>query len=110
MSINFSPSIYLAWKLLVTLNATSTDHGDAISIPSQRLMHLVLTIRKWFEDDSSLDDLDSYQRTRVLVEIAKLFINIAKSVKDVSGGQWEFFLERSYEWMTVTILLFSVLI
>ncbi|KAG2223860.1 hypothetical protein INT45_012733, partial [Circinella minor] len=89
-----------AWKLLVTLNATSTDHGDAISIPSQRLMHLVLTIRKWFEDDSSLDDIESYQRTRVLVEIAQLFINIAKSVKDVSGGQWEFFLERSYEWMT----------
>ena len=102
--------IYIAWKLLVTLNATSSDHGDAISIPSQRLMHLVLTIRKWFEDDSSLDDLDSYQRTRILVKIAQLFINIAKSVKDVSGGQWDFFLERSHEWMTVSVLFSFIMI
>ncbi|KAI9263195.1 hypothetical protein BDA99DRAFT_559751 [Phascolomyces articulosus] len=89
-----------AWKLLVLLNATSSHHGDAISIPSQRLMHLVLTIRKWFDDDSSLDDLEYHQRTRVLIQLAQLFINIAKSVKDVSGGQWDFFLERSYEWVT----------
>ncbi|KAI9491003.1 hypothetical protein BDB00DRAFT_940644 [Zychaea mexicana] len=89
-----------AWKLLVLLNATALEHGDAISIPPQRLMHLVLTIRKWFEDDSALDDFELYQRARILVQLAQLFIVIAKSVKDVSGGQWEFFLERSYEWVT----------
>ena len=84
------------------LNATSMKHGNAIDIPPQRLMHLVLTVRKWFDNDYTLDDFTADRRSRIVVQLAQLFINIAKSTRDVSGGQWDFFLERSYEWIAVS--------
>ncbi|KAI8147972.1 hypothetical protein BJV82DRAFT_594115 [Fennellomyces sp. T-0311] len=88
-----------AWNMTVLLNATSMDHGNAIDIPSQRLMHLVLSVRKWFDNDHTLDDFAPERRSHIVTQLTQLFINIAKSVKDVSGGQWDFFLERSYEWL-----------
>ncbi|KAF7727113.1 hypothetical protein EC973_007974 [Apophysomyces ossiformis] len=87
----------LAWELLVLLNASSLKFG-AITIPSQRIMHLLLALRKWFENGSSEDGLSLY-RTQVIVQLAQLFGSLAESIQDISGGQWEFFLERSYEWM-----------
>ncbi|KAI9310568.1 hypothetical protein BX666DRAFT_2004897 [Dichotomocladium elegans] len=87
-----------AWYLVVLLNASSLAFG-AISIPPQRLTHLLLAVRKWFEDDSVVHDFVPSHRMRVLVQLAKLFAHLAESVQDVSGGQWDFFLERSYEWI-----------
>ncbi|ORY91172.1 hypothetical protein BCR43DRAFT_446828 [Syncephalastrum racemosum] len=88
----------VAWNLLVLLNTSSLKFG-AIAIPPQRLMHLLLTVRKWFEE-SSEHDLSEEQRIRVIVQLLQLFIHLAESVQEVSGGQWEFFLERSREWAT----------
>ncbi|KAI7886425.1 hypothetical protein K492DRAFT_140487 [Lichtheimia hyalospora FSU 10163] len=87
-----------AWTLIVLLNASSLKFG-AFAIPSQRLMHLLLTVRKWFDDDSILSDFDPHHRTRITMQLAQLFANLAESTQDVSGGQWQFFLERSYEWI-----------
>lgn len=92
--------LFLAWTLLVLLNASSLKFG-AFAIPSQRLMHLLLTVRKWFDDDSVLSDFDPHHRTRITMQLARLFANLAESTQDVSGGQWQFFLERSYEWIAV---------
>ncbi|KAG0184295.1 hypothetical protein DFQ28_011431, partial [Apophysomyces sp. BC1034] len=85
-----------AWDLLVLLNATALKFGS-IAIPPQRLMHLLLAIKKWFQNGSSEDGLPSL-RTQVTVQLAQLFINLSESVQNVSGGQWEFFLEQAYEW------------
>ncbi|KAI8365943.1 uncharacterized protein BYT42DRAFT_600693 [Radiomyces spectabilis] len=86
-----------AWSYMVLLNATSLKFGG-ISIPPQRLMHLVLSIRKWFEPSSAEDNLSTLQRIRVSVQLAQLCMNIAETIQDVSGGQWDFFLQRCYEW------------
>lgn len=92
--------VLLAWTLIVLLNASSLKFG-AFAIPSQRLMHLLLTVRKWLDNDSVLSEFSPHHRTRITMQLAQLFTNLAESTQDVSGGQWQFFLERSYEWIAV---------
>ncbi|CAO3634154.1 unnamed protein product [Cunninghamella blakesleeana] len=86
-----------AWQWLVLLNASSLQFSS-INIPTQRLMYLVSTLRDWFGQDFD-DHLGVIERKRILAQIALLFKNIADTIQDVAGSQWDFFLNCIYEWI-----------
>lgn len=90
-----------AWNLLVLLNASSLEFGS-LCIPSQRLLYLLRTLRSWYNEDAAAEqDLPMHQRTLFVVQLDKLFGHLAQSLQDVSAGQWDFFLNKSYEWIAV---------
>ncbi|KAI9307130.1 hypothetical protein BJ944DRAFT_247631 [Cunninghamella echinulata] len=87
-----------AWQWLILLNASSLQFSF-INIPTQRLMYLVTTLRDWFGQDSD-DHLGIIERKKIQAQIALLFKNIADAVQEVSGNQWDFFLDCIYEWIS----------
>lgn len=98
-----------AWNLLVLLNASSLEFGG-LCMPSQRLLHLLRTLRSWYNEDATAEqDLPLHRRSHFIVQLSQLFGHLAQSLQDVSAGQWEFFLNKSYEWIAVRIVKISVI-
>ncbi|KAL0097906.1 hypothetical protein J3Q64DRAFT_1694309 [Phycomyces blakesleeanus] len=95
---DFQDSHKKPWSLLVLLNISSLKF-KYISIPTQRLMHLMLAMRKWFTSKSSPDT----EQAMMHVQIAQLFSHLAESLQDVSGGQWSLFLGQCYEWVAIQV-------
>lgn len=98
-----------AWNLLVLLNASSLEFGG-LCMPSQRLLHLLRTLRSWYNEDATAEqDLPLHRRSHFIVQLSQLFGHLAQSLQDVSAGQWEFFLNKSYEWIAVRIVKILVI-
>ncbi|CAO3592382.1 unnamed protein product [Absidia cylindrospora] len=87
-----------AWQWLSLLNA-STLHFGSIAIPPQRLMYLLNAIKGWFNQDYD-DHLSVIDRNKIHSQLAILFGNISDSIQEVSGSQWDFFLNCIYEWIS----------
>ncbi|KAI9028280.1 hypothetical protein CLU79DRAFT_832688 [Phycomyces nitens] len=101
------------WSLLVLLNASSLKF-KSISIPTQRLMHLILAMRQWFNNMPPPDP----EQAMLHVQIAQLFSHLAEPLQDVSGGQWALFLGQCYKWIAfsdptipeeITLLYYALL-
>lgn len=70
-------------------------------------MYLVSTLRDWFGQDYD-DHLGIIERKKIQAQIALLFKNIADTIQDVAGSQWDFFLNCIYEWIMVIIFFFAI--
>ncbi|KAI8341835.1 hypothetical protein BC941DRAFT_466733 [Chlamydoabsidia padenii] len=87
-----------AWQWLSILNSSTLQFGS-LAIPPQRLMYLLNTVKGWFGQDYD-DHLEVTQRKKVHGQMAILFDNICDTLQEVSGSQWDFFLDCVYEWIS----------
>ncbi|KAI8878807.1 hypothetical protein K501DRAFT_227764 [Backusella circina FSU 941] len=85
------------WSLLVLLNASALK-TTGFSIPAQRLTYLIQAIRP-FILESEHDFSSSHQEARVKAQFGQLLEHLAKSIQDVSGSHWDFFLQCCLAWV-----------
>lgn len=92
-----------AWKSLVLLNQCISSKTP-LTMPPQRLIFLLQSIRKWFDSDLASES-SLYRTARVRAQYLKLLAHMASALLEVPGTHWDYMLSIIQEWLIVRFSL-----
>jgi hypothetical protein len=72
-----------------------------LTMPPQRLIFLLQSVRKWFDSDLA-SDASLYRSARVRSQYLKLLSHMAIALLDVPGSHWDYMLSTVQEWLMVS--------
>ncbi|GAB5591582.1 hypothetical protein Unana1_06482 [Umbelopsis nana] len=89
-----------AWKSLVLLNQCISSKTP-LTMPPQRLIFLLQSIRKWFDSDLASES-SLYRTARVRAQYLKLLAHMASALLEVPGSHWDYMLSIIQEWLIIS--------